>query len=108
MIFFGAGLSSPFFMNLAEFKQLQTPESTWDACLLSLWYDYQGNWDEAHSLVDHLQDLESARVHAYLHRKEGDNWNANYWYRKANQIMPKATLDEEWEHLAEYFLSKRS
>jgi hypothetical protein len=38
-------------------------------------------------------------VHAYLHRKEGDIWNADYWYRRAGLKRPDTTLDEEWNEI---------
>jgi len=42
----------------------------------------------------------SARVHAYLHRKEGDLDNAAYWYGRAGTQPPRASLVREWEVLA--------
>jgi len=70
----------------------------------ALWYDGKGDWHKAHSLVDQLNDSSSALIHAYLHRKEGDIWNANYWYSRAKSSRPDVTLDEEWETLVERFL----
>ena len=61
--------------------------------LLALWYAYRGDWHQAHGLVEELKDQKAAHVHAYLHRVEGDDWNAGYWYRKAGVPMP---VDEEW------------
>lgn len=72
--------------------------------LKSLWYDGKGDWDLAHGQVDHLSDLESAWVHAYLHRKEGDTGNADYWYRKAGRRRPEVSLHEEWKELVDHFL----
>ncbi len=46
--------------------------------LLAMWYDGNGNWGKAHAMVDNLDDATACWVHAYLHRKEGDNGNANY------------------------------
>jgi len=71
--------------------------------LQALWYDAKGDWSKAHSLIDHLDDPKSSRVHAYLHRKEGDIWNADYWYRKAGKKRPELTLDQEWEQLLQLF-----
>lgn len=34
--------------------------------------------------------------HALCHRVEGDDWNADYWYRRAGQSRGTATLAEEW------------
>jgi arylamine N-acetyltransferase len=67
--------------------------------LQSLWYDARGDWQTAHNLIDQLTDRQSAWVHAYLHRKEGDIWNADYWYSRAKQQRPDLSLDEEWEQL---------
>jgi hypothetical protein len=35
-------------------------------------------------------------VHAYLHRKEGDQGNAAYWYRRAGKLIFREPLDAEW------------
>ena len=93
--------------TLIEFKEslnLEQPVSGLSVQLKSLWYDGKGDWNKAHSQVDHLTDQESALVHAYLHRKEGDIWNADYWYSKARQIRPDLSLEEEWEQLVLQFL----
>jgi hypothetical protein len=63
----------------------------------ALWWDAKGNWDKAHSLIDALNDINSCLVHAYLHRKEGDIWNADYWYRRAQAKRPAVSLQEEWK-----------
>jgi hypothetical protein len=36
-----------------------------------------------------------------LHRKEGVEWNAEYWYKRAGRKFKRATLDAEWEALVE-------
>jgi hypothetical protein len=72
--------------------------------LKALWYDARGEWHSAHEQVDKMNDLQSAWVHAYLHRKEGDLWNADYWYNKAAQSRPTLALDEEWKQLVLHFL----
>jgi hypothetical protein len=43
-------------------------------------------------------------VHAYLHRKEGDLANADYWYGRAGEERPGGRLEKEWESLVERFL----
>jgi hypothetical protein len=73
--------------------------------LESLWYDGKGNWNKAHDIADGPSDRLSARVHAYLHRKEGDLWNANYWYKRASEELPDLSLDEEWEMLVKRILN---
>ena len=95
--------------TLNEFKASLTaeqPVTGLSAPLKSLWYDGKGDWNQAHAQVDHLNDQESAWVHAYLHRKEGDIGNADYWYRKARQIRPDLSLEEEWEALVGQFLQQ--
>lgn len=34
--------------------------------------------------------------HALCHRIEGDDWNADYWYRRAGRSRGAGTLAEEW------------
>ena len=67
--------------------------------LKALWLDYHENWDQAHLLVDSLNTMDAAWIHAYLHRKEGDPWNAGYWYRKAGKQAATCSLRKEWESL---------
>lgn len=57
-------------------------------------------------MVDELETPEAMAVHAYLHRKEGVEWNAEYWYQRAGRRFRRATLEEEWEALAEYLLAQ--
>lgn len=93
--------------TLAEFQQslsLTQPPAGLPVQLKSLWYDGKGDWAKAHAAVDQLNDRASAWVHAYLHRKEGDIWNADYWYSRAGQTRPDVSLQEEWEQLVEAFL----
>lgn len=80
------------------------PEPQLSPILKSLWYDAKGDWGKAHDLVDQLAGLDAAWVHAYLHRKEGDIWNADYWYARAKKTRPEYSLEEEWERLVMYFI----
>lgn len=91
-------------MNIDEFKNSTVDSASFSQELKALWFDYQGNWDTAHDLVDQLPGKSAARVHAYLHRKEGDKWNADYWYRRAEETRPPCTLEKEWEDLVNRFL----
>lgn len=93
--------------TLTEFKaSLNTnePDTGLSVHLISLWYDAKGDWHLAHHQVDQLGDKESAWVHAYLHRKEGDIGNADYWYRRAGKVRPDVSLAQEWEALVLHFL----
>ena len=71
-----------------------------DPRLQALWFDATGSWDRAHEIVQQMDDVMSARIHAYLHRKEGDDWNSRYWHRQAGSVFPAGmSLVEEWEML---------
>ena len=73
--------------------------------LAALWWDAKGDWDKAHERAQERDDAAGAHVHAYLHRKEGDQPNANYWYRRAGATPSTLTLDAEWEELARKLLA---
>jgi hypothetical protein len=93
--------------RFTEFKDsmlLDGPPVAFSVQLQALWYDGKGEWDQAHTQVDDMEDAVSCWVHAYLHRKEGDNWNADYWYRKANKKRPGIPLQEEWEQIVKALL----
>lgn len=71
-----------------------------EPCLQALWYDAKGEWDTAHEIVQQMDDVMAARIHAYLHRKEGDGWNSRYWHRRAGSVFPEGmSLEEEWDSL---------
>lgn len=74
--------------------------------LEALWWDSKGEWAKAHSLVDELETLDGMAVHAYLHRKEGQQSNADYWYRLAGKQFHRPTLEEEWSALLSGLLNK--
>ena len=71
----------------------------WNTYQKALYHDQQGDWNSAHDLVDGLAGQKTAHIHAYLHRKEGDEWNARYWYNRANQAFFEGSLEEEWQEL---------
>jgi hypothetical protein len=75
--------------------------------LKALWYDFNGDWEAAHEVAQSNEGTaDYDHLHAYLHRKEGDNWNANYWYKRAGETMPKIGLEEEWEIIAKKIVTK--
>ncbi|RPJ60300.1 MAG: hypothetical protein EHM23_10850 [Acidobacteria bacterium] len=91
-------------MELSEFKKTvqeqNLPPGDLPRLLQALWWDCKGNWDRAHQIAQSAEGREAARVHAYLHRKEGDLGNAGYWYRKSGQKEAAEPLDQEWEAIA--------
>jgi hypothetical protein len=91
-------------MTAAIFKnslQDKEPPQNSSVYLSALWYEAKGDWDKAHELIQDITDKDAAWVHAYLHRKEGDIGNADYWYRRAGKQRPTATLEEEWTMLVD-------
>ena len=76
------------------------PENGLSPPLAALWWAAKGDWDAAHKIVQDESDANSAWVHAYLHRVEGDLSNAGYWYRQAGQPVAIDSLESEWERIA--------
>ncbi len=94
--------------SLAGFKSSLTgasPPASFSVYGQAIWWAGKGNWEKAHTLVQDLEDQSGARIHAYLHRLEGDISNAGYWYSRAKTKMPEEESDREWEKLVEDFLS---
>ncbi len=86
-------------MTLKELKRLTEEElaEVGSPLVRAMWFDQHGNWERAHQITQELEGKAAARVHAYLHRKEGDQWNAEYWYRRAGVMPFSGGLDEEAE-----------
>jgi hypothetical protein len=97
-------------MTIQEFIALCEMDSapfSLSTVLRSLWFDKRGDWNRAHEEVQDGDDECSAAMHAYLHRKEGDLFNARYWYHRAKRTPFKGTLEEEWSALVEECLGRR-
>ena len=73
--------------------------------VVALWHDARGDWERAHQTVQDLDTPAAAWVHAYLHRREGDQSNARSWYTRAAQPMCRLALDEEWTQIATALLA---
>jgi hypothetical protein len=89
-------------VNMADFKASLSnaaPAPNLASHLAALWWAAKGNWDQAHKIVQDENDANSAWVHAYLHRVEGDLGNAGYWYRQAGKPVAKDSLEDEWERI---------
>ena len=94
-------------MNISAFQSSlkdDAPPPELSIPLQALWWDAKGNWASAHNLVDELETPDGMAVHAYLHRKEGEQWNADYWYRLAGRSYHRAVLSDEWTALVEGLL----
>jgi hypothetical protein len=75
------------------------PPAGLSLALQALWHMAKGDWNKAHECAHEQDDTMGARVHAYLHRVEGDLSNAAYWYRQAGQPVETGPLNEEWQTL---------
>lgn len=68
-------------MNFEQFEQsLQkqhVPAELTNA-LQALWLDAKGDWAVAHEKIQDDPSAKASWIHAYLHRKEGDEGNARY------------------------------
>ena len=88
---------------LATLAQPDPPPDL-SAAATALWLDGKGNWSGAHDMASDIPSSDGARIHAYLHRKEGDLGNARYWYRQARLAPATGPLEEEWQSLVRHFL----
>ncbi len=94
-------------MNFRTFKASinhDAPPEGIGRALQALWHQAKGDWNEAHRLAQAQDDKTGAWVHAYLHRVEGDNANAGYWYRRAGKPDSPALPNEEWEEIVSALL----
>lgn len=95
-------------MTLEEFrkstKHSEPPKVS--VLLLSLWHDARGDWEKSHELAQEVNTTDGWWIHAYLHRKEGDYSNAQYWYHRAHRTLPTFSIEEEWEVIATALLNK--
>ena len=67
--------------------------------LEALEIEKKGDWNKAHEIVQDLNHPQAYWIHAYLHRKEPDLWNAEYWYSRAKQTMPNYSFEKEWNEI---------
>jgi hypothetical protein len=92
-------------MTAAELKAATSRPSGLRAEVLAMWQEARGDWAGAHATVQDLETPVAAWVHAYLHRREGDQQNARYWYTRADRPVAKTSLDEEWLSIVDELLA---
>ena len=107
-------------MSFAEFKDLVAgqsgPPASLSAPLRALWLEAKGDWAGAHELAQAADRMgggksgacDGAWVHAYLHRKEGDETNAAYWYARAGRPVTMGDLAAEWREMVTELLAAAS
>ena len=96
-------------MTLEEFRQSltgSTPPDGLNFALRGLWWDAKGDWRRAHQAAQQDEGQEGSWVHAFLHRKEGDQANAAYWYRSAGRPVCRKSLESEWLQIAASLLGE--
>ena len=95
-------------MTIPEFTQslaYDAPPASLNPIATALWHDAKGNWTAAHEVAQTQEGTPTYdHLHAYLHRKEGDAFNAGYWYRRAGQPVFRGTLADEWTELVGTYL----
>ena len=90
-------------MKISAFKESLSgnePPKNSSVYLEALWYDAKGEWDKAHKLIQDVDDQKASWIHAYLHRKEGDSGNADYWYSRAGKKRSAVSFEKELEEIA--------
>jgi hypothetical protein len=96
-------------MTLTQFKATladRTPPTDLPPALRALWHDGKGDWQRAHEVAQDIETPDGAWIHAYLHRKEGDEGNAAYWYRRASQPIARDGLDDEWTRIVQSLVER--
>jgi hypothetical protein len=95
-------------MNRVMFKHYVSQRAFPDNAhiiLKALFYDALGDWEAAHNIAQSKEGTPMYdHLHAYLHRKEGDTYNAKYWYRRAGITVPICSLTEEWQSIVDLYL----
>lgn len=90
-------------MNFDDFvTSLNDPEPPENLPLLAvaMWWDGKGEWNRAHEIAQDIATPDASWVHAYLHRKEGDDGNAGYWYRQAGKPHSRLPIEAEWDEIS--------
>jgi hypothetical protein len=95
------------FQQFQESLSKNEPPDLLNDGAIALWFDGKGQWDDAHEVAQVKEGTyDYDRIHAYLHRKEGDDYNARYWYRRIGLAFPSISLEEEWIQLVKEYLTK--
>jgi len=80
--------------TLNDFRQSLTttePPAGLTYALAGSWWDAKGDWT---GRTNRLRGPEGSWVYAYLHRKEGDQDNAAYWYSRVGKYFAHAVIRE--------------
>jgi len=80
------------------------PPNNISATMESMWHIKKGDWDIAHKIAQDITSDMGSWIHAHLHRIEGDKFNAEYWYRRANKTPFNIKLDDEANQIIMHIL----
>ncbi len=81
-------------MTLDDFRKSlaeATPPAEFTKALAGLWWDAKGDWARSHDSAQQDEGPAGSWVHAYLHRKEGDQSNASSYRRAIARTVLGAT-----------------
>jgi hypothetical protein len=77
--------------TVKEFKlsmEKSFPPNELAPTLKALWHAGKGDWNKAHDIAQEIHSTEGSWIHAYLHRKEGDDGNAAYGTTEPERNFP--------------------
>lgn len=88
-VFSEADLNATLTPLLRQTKLSNTRQELVRALLL-LWHDHL---DASHTISQGIENADGSFVHAIMHRREPDYWNAKYWWRRvgAHPVFPEIT-----------------
>jgi hypothetical protein len=90
-----------------ESLSAETPPAGLPDPVTAVWHGLNDDWDRAHELVQaHEGQADADWVHAWLHRDEGDQGNAAYWYRRAGRKAEGGDLKDEGRAIATALLAR--
>ena len=99
-------ISSMTIETFRESLKASHPPQGLTLALTGLWWDAKGEWTHAHESAQQDEGRDGSWVHAYLHRKEGDQSNAAYWYGRAGKPVCRESLESEWQKIVASLLDK--
>lgn len=82
----------PHLETLFNETGLPSPRRPLVRALILLWHDHL---DAAHTLAQQIENADGSLVHAIMHRREPDYWNAKYWWRRVGTHPCFPKLAEE-------------
>ena len=84
----------PFQPYVSGMTKAESPISHDDPCLNAAIQVYFGDLDGAHDQLQSLEYLEEASyLHGIIHRREGDFFNANYWFNRAPSVSQQIQIN---------------